>query len=183
MRPAFFYASMIVAAIGPAIGAGSLVLLAAGPPKLETYTSAEGKFRVLLLPDPKITSDKIATSSGAIPFTNVRSDAGRGLSYGVTFADYPDSFQDLDPKTILDGVRDGLKGSDGKVVSDTDVKIGPEGKQLPAREVKITAGKNTIRVRLLLVGGRLYQVMVAGSESSATSKQSDEFLGSFEIVK
>ncbi len=183
MRPAFFYASMVVAAVGPALGAGSLVLLAAGPPKLETYTSADGKFRVLLLPDPKVTSDKIATPSGAVPFTTVRSDAGRGLSYGVTFADYPESFQDLDPKAVLDGVRDGLKGPDGKVESDKDVKFGPDGNPLTAREIKIVAGKNAIRVRLLLVGGRLYQVMVAGSDANVTGKQADEFLGSFELVK
>jgi hypothetical protein len=183
MRPALFYASMIAAAVGPALGAGSLVLLAAGPPKLETYTSADGQFRVLLLPDPKVTSDKIATPSGAVPFTTVRSDAGRGLSYGVTFADYPESFQDLDPKTVLDGVRDGLKGPDGKVVADVEIKIGPEAKQLPAREVKIVAGKNAIRVRLLLVGGRLYQVMVTGTEAGVTGKPADEFLGSFEVLK
>lgn len=184
MRPALFYASMFAAAVGPAVGAGSLVLLAAGPPgpdpdRLKVYTSDDGKFRAKLFPDPKVESSKIATPAGVVPLTTVRSEAGRGLAFGVTVADYPDAVQDLDPKAILDGVRDGLKGPDGKVVSDDAVKVGG----LPGREITIAAGKNRVRVRLLLVGSRLYQVLVTGSETLATSKAADVFLDSFELLK
>lgn len=183
MRPAYFYGSLIIAAIGPALGAGSLVLLAAPPPKFEAFQSEEGRFRIRMLPDPKVSSTKLGTPAGAIPLTTVRSDVNRGLSLGVTFADYPENFLDLDPKTILDGVRDGLKGSDGKVISDKDVKFGREGKQLSAREIVITSGRNTIRVRLILMTGRLYQIMVTGSDSRAMEQFGDEFLDSFELLK
>ena len=95
--------------------------------------------------------------------------------FSITVAEYPPAFAEVPAATLLDGVRDGLKGKDGKVTAEKPLK-GPH----PGRAVRIEAGRNTVRSRLVLVGTRLYQVTVAGSTRSFPDELSEEFFASFE---
>ena len=101
--------------------------------------------------------------------------------FAVTFADYPEAYRDVPAKVILDGVRDGLKGKDGKVEHDDDAALGPD--KVPGRAVKVVAGSRVVRARVFLHGTRLYEVMVTGPKDAVATKAADEFLKSFEIVK
>jgi hypothetical protein len=98
----------------------------------------------------------------------------------VTFADYPETFLGVSAKKVLDGVRDGMKGKDGVVKKDEDIKL--DG-NFPGRELRIEAGKRVIRARVFLTGTRLYQVMVTGEKQAADGKMADDFFKSFELLK
>lgn len=151
--------------------------------KLEEYTSDAGKFRVKFPGKPRVDSKELASGPGgvqAIPVTTERVEGHNGVVFAVTFADYPDTFLGVKAKTVLDGVRDGMKGKDGVVREDREVTLGGT---IPGRELRIEAGKRVIRARVFLTGTRLYQVMVTGERQPADGKSADEFLRSFEVVK
>lgn len=152
-------------------------------PKLEEHTSDAGKFRVKFPGRPKVDSKELGSGPGgvqAIPVTTERVEGSNGVVYAVTFADYPDTFLGVKAKTVLDGVRDGMKGKDGVVKQDNEITLGGT---IPGREVRIEAGKRVVRARVYLAGNRLYQVMVTGDRQPADGKSADEFLRSFELVK
>jgi len=174
----------------PHLVAPLVVLLLATPafadkePKLEDYSSEAGRFKVRMPTGQKKTESKeLATGKGnqSISVTTEKVDIPGGAVFAITFADYPEAFKDVAPKTILDGVRDGLKGTDGKVISDRETNFGPD--KIPGREIRIEAGKNVIRARVFLAGNRLYQVMVTGKTDKVDIKIADEFLKSLELTK
>ena len=78
-----------------------------------------------------------------------------------------------------DATRDGLKGMDGKLVSEKDLEFGTA--KLPGREVVVDRGKYQIRCRFLIRESRLYQLAVLGSGEFVTGKDATAFLDSFEI--
>lgn len=152
-------------------------------PKLEEHTSDAGKFRVKFPGKPKVDSKELGSGPGgvqAIPVTTERVEGSNGVVYAVTFADYPETFLGVKAKTVLDGVRDGMKGKDGFVKEDKDILLNGT---VPGREFRIEAGKRVIRARVFLTGNRLYQVMITGDRQPADGKSADEFLKSFELLK
>lgn len=154
----------------------ALAAALAAPPKLESYASEAGRFSIRFPGKPKVESTTLATAAGGVSTVTERAEQNRDLTFAVTYADYPDTFQDLDPKAILKGVRDAMKGKDGKLISEEF----PSGSEAVFR---IEAGRNAIRVRAILVGRRLYQVMATGTKAEVDSKTADEVLGSFELKK
>ena len=153
--------------------------------KTELYESEQGRFKVRFLSKPKIDTKDLATGKAGtppIPTVTERSEASSGAYIAVVYADYPEEFKNVTPKKLFDGVRDGLKGKDGKVTTDVDVKFTDETKP-SYREIRIEAGNNVIRARVFMVGSRLYQVMVTGDKKSTAHKSCDVFLDSFELVK
>ena len=153
--------------------------------RLYDYRSVDGKFRVKMPRDPDLDRKELATGPGgvqSVPVTTVRSSSGK-LVYAVSYADYPDTFRAVPAKTLLDGVRNGLKGTDGKVVKDEETTLGTGEKKVSGREFRVEAGNNAVRARAFLVETRLYQVMVTGPKSSVDSKSTDEFFRSFELQK
>ena len=99
--------------------------------------------------------------------------------YTVSYTDYPEAYGQVSADTILDGIRDGMKGPDGKVAQDEKLKFeGGEG-----RLMRITAGKNEIRAKAILMKRRLYLVEVCGTTESMKTADPEKFLGSFEPTK
>ena len=82
---------------------------------------------------------------------------------------------------ILDGVRDGLKGSDGTALAEDEVEFGRE--KLPGRELTVRKDEQYVRVLAVVRGDRLYQVGVVGTKEFTRSKEADAFLKSFELKK
>jgi hypothetical protein len=148
--------------------------------KPKPYESSENQYRVAFPKDPTVTSKKLATAAGPLPVHTARAEASKDLVLSVTVTTYPESFLDVTPSKLLDGVRDGLKGADGTVKADKEITFG-DGKH-PARDVTVEAGKTTIRAKLILVDRRLYQVMLTGSKDKVAAAE-DEFLKSFELMK
>ena len=160
-------------------------------PKLTEYTSDEGRYTVML--PAKFVSEKPKVlaygpnENQVVKMTTEKCDCpNSGGVYSITFADYPTSFQDVSPKTILDGVRDGMRGQpglEGKLEYEKDVTIGQGMDKRMYREIKIKAGSKVVRARLYLVDSRLYQVMVTGTEKNTNAAIAEEFLNSFKVVK
>jgi hypothetical protein len=171
------YTAIVLAALTP------VALADKKEPKLEEHTSDAGKFRVKFPGKPKVDSKELGSGPGgvqAIPVTTERVEGSNGVVYAVTFADYPDTFLGVKAATVLDGVRDGMRGKDGTVKEYKEVTLNGT---IPGREIRIEAGKRVVRARVFLTGTRLYQVMVTGDKQPADGKSADEFLKSFEIVK
>ena len=82
-----------------------------------------------------------------------------------------------------DGVRTGLKGTDGRVERDDELFLGADPDKVPGRDLRVKAGSRVVRARVFLDGRRLYQVMVTGAGDAADAKSATEFLKSFRIEK
>lgn len=148
------------------------------PVRVQTDT-----YRVRFPDDPEEESKKLAVGSGqSVPVVSRRAtDPKSKAVFSVTVADYPPAFAEVPAKKLLDGVRDGLKGKDGRVNAEEETTIGPD--RHPGRAVRIEAGKNTVRARLYLVGTRLYQVTVAGATKGFPEDASTEFFAAFEPAR
>ena len=158
-------------------------------PKPEAYTSEAGRFSVSVA--GKVSTDAKQIAYGANPEQTVsrttsKWDALPSGTYSVTYADYPEAFKGL-AETLLDGARDGVKGPDGlggTVQSEKPVEVpGPDDAKVAGREVVVKARKNWVRVRLVVVELRLYQVMVTGTEEGVNSDAAKHFLDSFRLTK
>jgi hypothetical protein len=153
------------------------------PPKLVTHQSKSGRFRVQMPHRPETETKNLTIGPGnqSVAVTTEKCDGPGSTVFAVTYADYPTSFQDVPARTILDGVRDGLKGTDGKVTEDAETFLGAD--KLHGRQLRIDARRRAIRARVFLVGHRLYQVMVTGPADQVGSTAADDFLNSFELAK
>lgn len=161
------------------------VVPAQRPDPGKLYESESGRFRVKFPSKPRLDTKDLATGkSGISPVTVVteRAETRQDVVLAVVYADYPDEFKHVPAQKILDGVRDGLKGKDGRVVSDAEVQFA-DPTQTSYRQIRIEAGRNVIRVRLYLVGSRLYQVLVIGDTRHVSSAECEEFFNTFEIIK
>lgn len=101
------------------------------------------------------------------------------MAYAVTVTEYPESFADLSPEKILDGVRDGLRG-DGEVTKDKAVTVS----DAPARELEVATKKKTgIRGIAVLHKRTLYVITAAGPSDPLAKETITDFLKSFALDK
>jgi hypothetical protein len=152
--------------------------------RLREYESDTGGYRAKFPKKPESDTKELALGTGGqtVTVTTEKADDGPSKSvFAVTFADYPESYRQVQVKTVLDGVRDGLKGTDGKIEKDDEVFLG-DGK-IRGREFRIAAGSRVIHARVYLHGTRLYQVMVTGTKERFPSDAVREFHNSFELRK
>ena len=159
-------------------------------PKPEPFASEAGRFAVKVA--GKETTDAKQIAYGANPEQTVARTTTKwdapppGGTFSVTYADYPELFKGLGDK-LLDGARDGIKGPDGlggTVQSEKPAEVaGPDDAKVAGREVVVRAKKNWVRVRLVVVELRLYQVMVTGTEEAVNGDAAKQFLDSFQLTK
>ncbi len=152
--------------------AAPLVALADNLP----YKSDSSSFRIRFPAPPEMEGKELAVGADrTVPIWSHRaSDPKSHALFSVTVAEYPPAFAELSREVILDGVRDGLKGKDGRIKRD-ERKNGE-------RFVQIEAGRNVVHARLVLVGSKLFQVTVAGPSRGFPDKLAREFLDAFESV-
>jgi hypothetical protein len=157
-----------------------------GNTRLLDFTTVDGRFKARMPRGADSDTKELATGPGgiqAVPVTTVRATGPDRAVYAVTYADYPESFRSVAAKALLDGVRDGLKGTDGKVVQDEETTARAGTETITGRAFRIEAGSNVVRARVFLVENRLYQVMVTGKKSAVDRATADEFLKSFELLR
>jgi hypothetical protein len=165
-----------------------LVFLAAAPvfaqPKGEPYTPTGGKFAIRFHGAPKELTQTEKSKIGDLKvFTATYATSG-GDVYMVSYTDFPEGAAKPENRgTLFDGIRDGLKGKDGKVISDKDVEVGPD--KAPGRDIEIETekGKKRMKFRVVLRDSRLYQVAVIGTPRFVADKDATAFLESFELTK
>jgi hypothetical protein len=150
--------------------------------KWVTHAPEDHRYKVKFPKKPTSDSPKnLATAAGVVRLDTDHVDAD-GMELAVTVATYPDGFKDVAAKTILDGVRDGLKGSDGVLFADEEVTLETGGAAVGGREFKVGAGRNLIRCRAYLVGNKLYQVMATGPKDLADGPAAEPFFKSFALT-
>jgi hypothetical protein len=102
--------------------------------------------------------------------------------YLVGYSDYPDSIIEVKtPDELLQFATEGaIKNLKGEVKKDTEISLGKH----PGREVVIVIPKveNEHRLRLYLVGKRLYQLSVFIPEGQVVEADPERFFNSFRLL-
>src|SRR5262245_27186497 len=174
----FLMRTRTFAVVGLLVG---LAIAGAQPPEFKLYASMEGRYKVLF--PGAVTTEEVAIPNGKdeLTLTVDAVELRGGTSFMVTYIDAPADVAKMPAGPRLNKVRDGNKGTDGKVLEEKDLTIGTE--KYPARDVLIEKPSTHIRNRIVIAGNRLYQVMIQGPKDVVTSPSADKFLDSFEITK
>ncbi len=178
MRMTRLLALVVVAAIAGRAVAGR-------EPKLVEYRSEKGLFRVSVpaADEPKSECKPISYGPNAEQVFERVTDRweANGIVLAVTVAAFPAAFGDLPAQVLLVGARDGLVGPPnmgGRLLRESQ----DSSTHAPSLNVRLAAGKVHVRARLVVVGRRLYQVTVTGSQSGVDGKLAEEFLSGFAVV-
>lgn len=171
------------ALVGMVAGLTLATTRAGDPPKVEfqQFASATGKYKVQFPGPVKTETTEVKTAAGAQSLTLDSVSLPGDTLFVVTYIDTPAEAAKAAPGPRLDKIRDAVRGTDGKVLSEKDVTVGFE--KLPGRDVVIQKPATVIRTRIVLGEKRLYQVMVQGTKEIATSPTADRFFDSFEVTK
>jgi len=153
----------------------------------QAFSEGRYRFRVAINGKPKSETKDVSYGTEAnqvIKVTLRKWEPKDGGTYSLLTADYPEALEKADAKTIIDGVRDGLRGPTelgGTVDVDKPSTIGT--KKLPGRELMVHAKKNWIHARVVYLPPRLIQVMVTGSETQVKHANAVRFLNSLGCEK
>ena len=163
-----------------------LVLLSAvaaqAQPTSVDLSPTGGRFKVRFPGKPEEKSQKAKTPLGELTVYTATFATSDGGVYLVSHVDYPPpAGAPAEHETLLNGAREGLKGKDGKVVSEAPVPHAPD--KTAGRELVIDKGKVQLRYRIFIRDGRLFQVGTVGTGGFVSGKAATEFLDSFELVK
>src|SRR5262245_2198347 len=159
----------------------TLVALCGCKPPMTEFTSTEYKFKAKFPGKPKEQEQ----SALGIKFRMFATESRNG-AYMVGVADMP--IPANEPSELieqrLDGSRDGaIKNVGGTLKSSSPIKLAGKypGREFTASITQPAPG--LLRARVYLVGTRLYQVMVLGKDSYATSTEANTFLDSFQLLE
>ena len=165
-----------------ALGIVALLTLAAGCQKMEDFTSSEHKFKARFPGKPKKEQQ---TGPFGVAVTMYGVESRDGL-FGIVVSEMPIPANETPEMTQnrLDGARDGaIRNVGGTQKTSSAITL---NNKYPGREFSASITqpkKGQVRARVYLVGPRLYQVMVMGTDSFATSSKADEFLNSFQVIE
>jgi len=139
------------------------------------FTSDEGRFSVRM---PNAPQHQVITIDPADPTPMHLFTAQRGTTaYMVAFADIP--VDGRKAGEVLDGARDNaLKRPGRTLLAERSLSLGSN----PGRELEIAAPNDLLlRVRVFLVGARLYQVAVTTRDKNVLATDGAKFLESFKV--
>jgi len=145
------------------------------------FASSDGRYKVLFPGPVKTETTDVKAGTGTLKLTLDSVQPTEGVIFMVTYLDTPDDVAKAPPGPRLDKIRDGNKGTDGKLLSEKEITVGVE--KYPGRDLLIEKPAAVIRNRVVIAGNRLYQVMIQGPKELVTSKTADRFFDSFEVTK
>ncbi|HJZ56156.1 MAG TPA: hypothetical protein VKE74_14410 [Gemmataceae bacterium] len=149
----------------------------------EVFRPKDGQFSVRFPGKPKENSQNADSALGQLKVYTATFATTEGNVYLVSYTDFPaGTVKPESHAALFDGVREGLK-KDGKLVSETELAVGPD--KLPGREIVIEKekGKQHVKFRVVIRGDRLFQVAVVGSGDFVKGKEATAFLDSFDVTK
>jgi hypothetical protein len=148
----------------------------------EKYAPPGGRFSVRFPGLPKEGSQTAKSAIGELKVVTATYATSDGNAYMVSHTDFPEGAAKPDAASkLFDGVRDGLKAKDGKLIEESEIPIGSD--KYPGREIEVEKDKKRMKFRVVLRDGRLYQVAVIGTASFVRGKDARAFLDSFELTK
>ncbi len=145
----------------------------------KNFSSQEGKFSVWFPGIPDITN--VVTSVSKVDVLQPCYFIwNRQTEYAVGYGDWPKSLEKLKPEQIFDIDQKGVASDVGKIVYQKDTKF----ENYPVREFEYVVGGKVVysgRVRLILVGDRLYQMIVIFLPVNQDLTDREIFFNSFQI--
>jgi|GEM_PF-1872081 len=147
------------------------------------FVSKAGRYSVAFPGTPKEqkTMVPLPGTDKQITVTNQVVEVGKTAALIVAYNDYPAGVLSPEPQDVLQGVRDGNMGADGKLKEETKGAFGP--KKLPMREFTFTKGAIQFRSRIILDGTRLYQIMIVAEDAKTlTNDAAKKYFDSFKIL-
>jgi hypothetical protein len=156
------------------------VLGACGETPWFAFKPADGSFLASFPVEPTKAIRTVDTPMGQTDVTSYTSSE-KQQTYTVTVADYPaEHIQEVGNPKFLDEARDAaVAATSGRLLSEKPFDL----KGHPGREITIamSGGKGSFRCRLILVGNRLFQVIVAGPADEADARPVKRFLDAFSV--
>ena len=167
------------------VGCALVAFAGAGVAQPGGFTSDEGGFRIKFPGAPKVTEPTAKSAVGDLKVTVAIYATADGSAFMVSYTDFPEAATKPDQlATLLDGIRDKVKGRDGKLVGDEKtIQFGAD--KWPGREFTVDKdkGKQRIKFRVVIRNNRVYQVVAIGTAEFANGKDATAFLESFELTK
>jgi hypothetical protein len=144
------------------------------------FESKEGKFSAKFPGEPKTVNQK----AGGLDLSITIVEKGKG-GFAVIYSDMPaDIVKGAPADKLLAGGEKGLVDNfKAKVTKSGEMKFKGNGKEYPGREILAEKDDLHLRVNIILVDNRLYQVFIVGPKEMVTGKEADEFIKSFELAK
>ncbi len=168
----------LTASVVLAIGATAALAQPAG----EVFSPRDGKFSVKFPGRPKDATQTAKSPLGDLKVFTATFATGEGNVFLISYTDFPAGATKAENRaTLFEGVRNGLKGTDGNVLSEKDIEVGAD--KLPGRDIDMEKGKQRVRFRVVIRDDRLYQVAAIGTTAFATGKEATAFIESFELTK
>ncbi|MDB5306342.1 MAG: hypothetical protein JWO38_544 [Gemmataceae bacterium] len=155
---------------------------AGAQPAGEIHAPKGGRFAVRLPGMPKEHTQSTRTDLGELKVYTATYATADGAVYLVSYTDFPPGAVKPDGRgPMYDAVREGIKGKDGKLVSEKEITVGPD--QLPGREILVDKGRQQTRFRVVVRDHRLYQLAAVGPGEFVTGPAATAFFDSFEFAK
>ncbi len=161
----------------------AFAILAGGcQPPMQDFTSTQWKFKARFPGKPE---EKSQPGPFGTTMTMFAVESRNGMM-GVAAVDMPipENESPAQIQARLDGARDGaIRNLGGTQKSSSEITLNGKwpGREYSASITKPTPGQ--VRSKIFLVGKRMYMVMVAGTDSYATSSNATAFLNSFQLIE
>lgn len=152
----------------------------------EEFAPKGGNFAVRFPGKPKQSTQKTKSPLGEVTVNTATYATKDGDVYMVSYSDLPSGAtkaENLD--TLFEGVRDGAKGKDSKIVVRVGERFEFGSDKLQGYKLELFNEKSDqyVKLRVIVRENRLFQIAVVGSKDFAQGKDAAEFLKSFDITK
>jgi hypothetical protein len=151
--------------------------------ELKPYASSAGRYKARFPGIVKTQTTEVEAGKDTLTLTLDTVELKGEITFTVSYIDASEEVSKRPPGPRLEKVRDGNKGATGKVIEDKEIELPLGDQKHPGRDVLIETPGGFIRNRMVIVGRRLYQVMVQGPKDVVTSPTADQFLASFELTR
>lgn len=157
--------------------------LAARAQELKPFASSAGRYKAQFPGGVKTATTDVPAGNDTLKLTLDSVELKGDISFTVSYVDASEEVAKRPAGPRLEKVRDAVKGEKGKVLDDKEVTLTLGEEKFPGRDVLLETPNGFLRNRMVIVGRRLYQVMVQGSKEVVTSDTADKFINSFELTK
>jgi hypothetical protein len=153
----------------------------------QEFQSPDGNFRILMPREPLKDFVPLGGDFGPIELNMFETQLGN-MEYAVGYVDLPpDKLKQYKTATLLSNMsQHAASAPNGRILSSKAIKLGSyPGHEIIADGVSSTdsSEKKVLRMRLYLVGNRLYEVLQAAPKSQSQLPDIQKFFDSFTLLK
>jgi hypothetical protein len=158
-----------------------LTLALAGADQFKETKLEDGKIKVLLPATPEVMTQKLPNGA-PLKIFHVR---GSNALYTVALMDLAETANENEEKLQerLDNARDlAVQNVKGKLLKDTRIKLANKhfGREIV---IELPGGQGVARQRIYFAEGRMYQIMIVGSQEVVNAAAAGKFLDSLAVAK